>query len=651
VHHTIWDKAEPYLGWNTPVEIDLSTTTAVGEENAVEFVVGQQSKPPAGTSDGLRILLPDIESFASVDPFDSLMWFSDQGDDRNESIARTFVVTAGEDLTITANLAYAIEEDWDYLYWEISTTVTGDWTPLKVFSDSVDLTTDTNPNGNNSIGNGITGFSDGWITATAPVTTAVLGSGPASFRFRYLTDAGVQEEGVYLDNISIAGSVSGVLVTDDAESGDSWAHSSEGPNQNHPWLIFDGTRQSEQSYLVEWRNSGEGTGFTGVPEQQAFATAGFDIGLNRMYFIDEFDSVGNIAHVDRFFQHTPGLLVWYVDGRYSSNEPAGNFFDDPSWGAKGRVELVDANPDPHIVGDVGGDRLLTERRSAFDAAFTLDDRPAFTLSSNLDGVTDTVTVVPGAFADPNFRDRLGSTPGLTGGDFIDPNSGVVLPTVDNVPYWAAWDIFGDLGNPGLNAFGVNLTVVDQAADGTWARVKFWLDDDTVFLDKRTDTAPVQAGGVTTYTINLKDGSGSRYSDDFNYTFAAVMIHTLPVGVDLVPGSLSLTGSGSVFTTTSAADLAQYGVNPAAVAAGSTSIVWVGNLGGTRIDVPDAVIQYATTTAVPGCLNSDITLHVNQEMIEDTFRNNGDPFLWPKQDSYTTSGQACTPAIFMPLIHR
>jgi immune inhibitor A len=325
-HMTIWDKAEPYLGWNNPVEVDFETV-AEGEAGDVELTVGQQSIPPAGTQDGLRIKLPDKVTEASVEPFDNMMWYSDQGDDRNESIGREFTPPAGQDVTIAAKLAYLIELDWDYLYWEYSTDDGSSWTQLDVFSGTTEITTDTDPNGNNTSGNGITGASD-WIDATATITAAAHGGGNTWFRFRYFTDSAVQEEGIYLDNILIsAGSTT--LVSDDAESGDNWTHFSEGLNTDHPWFIFDGQLLTEHSYLVEWRNSGEGSGFNNVPEQQAFATAGFDIGLNRMYWVDELDQNGNIAHVDPFFVHTPGMLIWYADGSYSDNSVGNYIFNDP----------------------------------------------------------------------------------------------------------------------------------------------------------------------------------------------------------------------------------------------------------------------------------------------------------------------------------
>ena len=577
-HHTIWDKAEPYLGWNEPVEIDIETTAAIGEENAIEFVIGQQSKPPAGTIDGLRIVLPDLVDSASVEPFDDLMWHSDRGDDRKESIGREFTPQAGEEISITADLAYFIEEDWDYLFWEYSTDDGATWTQLPVFSEGSEITVNTNPNGNNPDNDpAITGTSGGWISATATIDPGDHGGDPTWFRFRYFTDAAVQEEGVYLDNISIDGSASGNIFFDDAEGGDQWTHFSEGINTENPWYIYDGVNFADQSYLVEWRNSGEGTGANGDSDElEAFEIAGFDIGLNRMYWIDEFDESGDIASVDPFFQHTPGMVVYFLNGRYSDNSVGNYLFDHPSYGPKGRVLVVDANPDPFFVDDADlGPRAVSERRSSFDAAYTLVDRPSFELSSNVNQVTtDTVTTIPGADAKPTFRDRIGVTPGIEGvppaAFFVDADAGVVLPTRGDVPYWAYWDVFGDLGNPGVNGFGVNLEVVEVAEDGTWGRVRFWLDDDTVFVDSRASSPRVEASEPVSVTIQLKDGSGSRYSDSHQHTFSSAMVASLPEGMDIISGSVSLTGNGSLITDLSA--LAEAGFDISALEADAGQLI-------------------------------------------------------------------------------
>jgi immune inhibitor A len=649
-HMTIWDKE--FLGWNTPVEIDLAGTTARGAANAADFTIGQQSKPPGGAIDGLRIRLPDLTTFASVTPFDAQMWWSDQGDDRNESIARNFTLQPGETATVTAQLAYFIEVDYDYFYWEISSTVTGGWTPLEVFSGTTQLTTDDNPNGTNPSGNGINGFSPGsdWVQASAVITPGAHTAGPLAFRFRYFTDAGFQEEGVYLDNISITGSASGLIFADDAEGGDVWTHASEGINTTKPWLIFGGSRSRSQYYLVEWRNSGEGTGAKGTSDTAAaFDIAGFDIGLNRMYWVSQVDDAGNVTKVDPFFMHTPGMLIWYVNNTYSENTLGSFLFDLPSDGAKGRVLLVDANPYPFSVDDSDlGPRLVTERRSAFDAAYTLLDRPAFELSSLVFSTgTLATTAIPGERARPTFHDRIGVAPGITGeppdnASFIDANAGVVLPTVNNVPYWAAWDVFGDTGNPGLEAFGINLEVLEQADDGSWGKVRFWLDDDTVFFDKRASSETATPGQLITYTLNIKDASGTRYADEFNYTYAATMTDQLPAGAVYVPGSLSLIEGP--WTT-----------NPGTTTVTGDTIMWTGTMGGNPLHVPDAVIQYAVTVnATSGALATSAALEVEQMLINtDTFNDPIEaPYLWPKQGLYFAGSQVGIEGqIYLPLIYK
>jgi hypothetical protein len=130
-----------------------------------------------------------------------------------------------------------------------------------------------------------------------------------------------------------------------------------------------------------------------------------------------------------------------------------------------------------------------------------------------------------------------------------------------------------------------------------------------------------------------------------------MVDMLPPNMQLVPGSLTLTGDGSVYTTTTLAEVASLGVDTSGIAAGSTMIVWTGTLGGNRIDVPDARIQYAALPSGTGCFVNATTLVVQQEMITDTFRNEGQPFLWPKHPVYTTSVTGCPMTVYLPFIGR
>ncbi|HHI03888.1 MAG TPA: hypothetical protein ENL22_10255, partial [candidate division Zixibacteria bacterium] len=62
------------------------------------------------------------------------------------------------------------------------------------------ITTDENPNGNNQ-GNGITGESDGWVEAQFDMSDYAGQS--LYISFKYDTDAAIQEEGFYVDDVEL----------------------------------------------------------------------------------------------------------------------------------------------------------------------------------------------------------------------------------------------------------------------------------------------------------------------------------------------------------------------------------------------------------------------------------------------------------------
>jgi hypothetical protein len=100
--------------------------------------------------------------------------------------------------TFQCDLWYEIEEGWDYAYLEQSYDGGLTWGTCMG-----DVTTTADPNGNNR-GYGITGSSGGWITAeffVGPMVEPEPGM-VALLRFAYSTDSYVNEEGIYIDNIS-----------------------------------------------------------------------------------------------------------------------------------------------------------------------------------------------------------------------------------------------------------------------------------------------------------------------------------------------------------------------------------------------------------------------------------------------------------------
>ena len=107
-------------------------------------------------------------------------WWSNRGDDTSSTLTRKLAVpSGGREPALTFHLWYDIEEDWDYLYVQVSTDGGQTWDVLPA-----DGTTDANPLGN-SYGHGYTG-SGGWQRVTVPLTD--YADQDALLRFHYVTD-------------------------------------------------------------------------------------------------------------------------------------------------------------------------------------------------------------------------------------------------------------------------------------------------------------------------------------------------------------------------------------------------------------------------------------------------------------------------------
>jgi hypothetical protein len=95
--------------------------------------------------------------------------------------------------TLSCRMWYDIELDFDYAYVEVSTDEGLIWRPI-----AGNITTQSNPNGSNR-GNGITGSSGGWVTATFSLAGYV--GQEILLRIHYSTDGGVLGEGLYVDQL------------------------------------------------------------------------------------------------------------------------------------------------------------------------------------------------------------------------------------------------------------------------------------------------------------------------------------------------------------------------------------------------------------------------------------------------------------------
>ena len=172
---------------------------------------------------------------------------------------------------LTAKVSYDIELDWDYAY----LTVNGEPFPTN-------LSTNTNPNGQN-FGNGITGSSaGGWVDLTADLS-AFAGQ-TVTIGFRYWTD-GASWARPFVDDIAITGQ-----ALDGAETDPGWD--------------YDGFFRS---------GSVGGRSRSSTPTSPSTATiAVTTMSCGRAYNFG-FPNNPTLRHWVEHFPYQDGLLVWYYD--------------------------------------------------------------------------------------------------------------------------------------------------------------------------------------------------------------------------------------------------------------------------------------------------------------------------------------------------
>jgi carboxypeptidase T len=136
--------------------------------------------------------LSGARSFVGASSF-----YSGRGDNLNRTLSMKNVYPMWFTPTLACRLWYDLEQDWDYAYLEGSVDGGATWTTVPG-----NRTTDLNPNGNNR-GNGITGISSGWVSATFDLRSLMVReTGGVLLRFLYTTDASVNNEGIYVDFVN-----------------------------------------------------------------------------------------------------------------------------------------------------------------------------------------------------------------------------------------------------------------------------------------------------------------------------------------------------------------------------------------------------------------------------------------------------------------
>lgn len=111
---------------------------------------------------------------------------------------------------------YFIEEGWDFGF--VEAQVGGEWVTVPLVDDEGNVvTTNDDPHGNNTEGNGLTGTSGGEYFVDDPVyvhLTADLPAGATDVRFRYSTDAAYLDTGWFVDDVMVDGAEAAVSSAD-----------------------------------------------------------------------------------------------------------------------------------------------------------------------------------------------------------------------------------------------------------------------------------------------------------------------------------------------------------------------------------------------------------------------------------------------------
>ena len=273
----------------------------------------------------LFVVLPDKEVNANIgSPYaGQFFYYSGAGDNLDNTMTRSVALPAGAALTAQVN--FSIELDWDYAY----LTVNG-------ANVSTNLSTNTDPNGQN-FGEGITGSTGGnWVTLTADLS-AFAGQ-TVNIGFRYWTDGAVVETGFMVDELVITGQ-----PTDGAETDAGWT--------------FNGFRVTTGSETAFYFNAY-------VAEFRQYRW--YDTSLKTAY---NFGFLNTRPDWVEHFRYQDGLLISYWDTSQTDNSTSAH-------PGEGLILPIDAHPTAMYRAD---GNVWRSRIQSYDSTFTLDKTDAITV--------------------------------------------------------------------------------------------------------------------------------------------------------------------------------------------------------------------------------------------------------------------------------
>jgi immune inhibitor A len=511
-------------GWLKPKTID-------DPSQVYEFTLGQASDFPGGDGvyRGAKIVLPDGQAPLAVAPWQgSYYWWGGKADQINSMMtSKAPIAVPAGGATLSFDLVYDIEEQWDFLWIQASEDGTT-WTTLTnantVCEHDVGWIGGLNgfPEDLCAAGiGGLTGYNANWPDPEVQQFDLGAFAGKNVYlRFWYMTDWATTYSGPFVDNVKVAAG-SNVLFADDAEAGDAkWTYVA-------PWQRSSGKQTFSHNFYLQWRNVGENGGYDSA------------LGDSRW----------------RFGPANTGLIVWYNNNFYSDNEVFNYLTDYPSFGPKGLNLVVDSHPEPYRYPDLVAAGYnneagnLSDRGQMRDAPFSLKNTVTFDYTDPYGwaNVPDPKEYTyPGRPAASQFHDSVGYYPGaefVPGGPVGQTSNrwmtkqwdaSVVVPaTADyavKAPGYNGTDRFrfdcslnaagqvlcysyasgigvvGGTGNPGDSGaqYGWHVALVDQAEDGTWGKVVVWNSNAVTTLEKTVNREQAYTGSILEYQLKVQN---------------------------------------------------------------------------------------------------------------------------------------------------
>jgi immune inhibitor A len=517
-------------GWLEPMVIN-------DPSQVYTVVLGQASEFPGGSNvyRGVKIELPDGMLPLPVPVWQgNHYWWGDKLNLANAMMtsAAPINIPAGG-ATLSFDLVYDIEDEWDFLWVQASADGGATWDTLT--NANTQCAADPSwigplyvfPSDPCAAGiGGFYGYNANWPDPQMQQFSLAAYAGQnIKLRFWYMTDWGTTYTGAFIDNVQIT-SGAATLFSDDAEAGDAkWIY-------EYPWQRSNGAQAFTHNYYFQWRNTNP--------------NGGYDSALGETNW--------------RFGPANTGLLVWYNNNYYTDNEIFSYLFDDPGFGPKGRMLVVDAHPEPYRdpfmvqfgYNNEGGN--VTDRSQMRDAPFTLAPTVDFTMKPPY-VVSDSVAF-DGRPAAQAFHDLLGYYQGaeyVSRGPTYPPETAMkwvttqwdastVVPATDfygiRAPgytgdeefrfdclpytegpytgylscYWLGSNTGlgydGGTGNPMEvdGAYGWHVQVISEAADHRTATVVIWNAQALVEVEKTVDLVEAYPGDELTYSVTVTNTS-------------------------------------------------------------------------------------------------------------------------------------------------